>query len=259
MQRARKLLRRNHRREENAFLLEGARAIRDVLDAGGYIEELFITPEAPSLPEFGERNSAVVVHRVTPSVLSAITDSVTPQGMVAVAHSPLRSLTDVRVTTGLVLVLAGLGDPGNVGTLIRTAAAAGADAVILASGTSDPLNPKTARAATAALFSVPIIADVDLHEALDHLSGLGYTSVGTDAAATGTMYECDLQRPVAIVVGNEAHGLSPEHRERLDEVVSIPMPGSVESLNAATAGAVVVFEMLRQRRLSFAPKEDGRD
>ncbi len=192
-------------------------------------------------------------------MLAAITDSVTPQGIVAVARSPLRKLPDVPEGSGVVVVLAGVSDPGNVGTLIRTAAAAAADAVILATGSCDPLNPKTARAATSSLFTIPVVADTPLEDALVHLSGRGYVTVGTDATARTTIHDADLARPVAIVLGNEAHGLHDEDRDRLDELVSIPMPGSVDSLNVATAGAIVVFEALRQRRLSFAPKEDGRD
>lgn len=194
-------------------------------------------------------------HLVTGSVLAAITDSVTPQGAVAIARSPLRELSDIRCVSGLVVVLAGVGDPGNVGTIIRTAAAASADAIVLASGTCDALNPKTARAATSSLFAVPVVADVELTDAVEHLSALGYTSIGTDPTAPATIYETDLTRPVAVVLGSEAHGLAAGDRMALEELVSIPMPGSVESLNVATAGAVVVFEALRQRGLSFGSKE----
>ncbi|HWC14663.1 MAG TPA: RNA methyltransferase [Actinomycetota bacterium] len=249
------MLRRNHRREEGAFLLEGARAIRDVLASGGDIEELFVVADEWPVPGIVvEAASRPVVHLVTPSVLAAITDSVTPQGIVAVARSPLAQIEDVRCTSGLAVVLAGVGDPGNVGTIIRTAAAAAADCVILAAGTCDVLNPKTARAATSALFSVPIVADIQLVAALDRLATLGYATVGTDASAPASMYDRDLSRPVALVVGNEARGLPSEQQRQLDEVVSIPMPGPVESLNVATAAALVVFEVLRQRRLSFGPE-----
>lgn len=238
--------------------MEGVRAIHDVLSAGGYVEELFVAEGAdiarlldPAVDDPPD------LHLVTRSVLEAITDSVTPQGAVAVARSPLRNLEEVRARHGLILILVGVSDPGNVGTMIRTAAAAAVDAVVLTTGSCDPLNPKTARAATSALFDVPLVADVSFEEAAAVVSGLGFTTVGTAGSAPTTIYEADLTRRLAIVLGNEAHGLAVEHRDALDEIISIPMPGAIESLNVATAGALVLFEALRQRRLSSDESEEG--
>lgn len=196
----------------------------------------------------------MTVHVVPWQIVKAISSAVTPQGMVAVATSPLASLSDIKASAGLALVLAGVGDPGNVGTLIRTAAAAGADAVILTEGSADPLNPKTARASASALFASTIVADVDLASTATSLKGLGYQLVGTDADTTSSIYDTDLTGPVALVLGNEAWGLSDEHQGFLDQSVSIPMPGAMESLNVATAGSVIVFEALRQRSANGGPK-----
>lgn len=162
--------------------------------------------------------------------------------------SPLRTLDDVELRSGLLLVLAGVSDPGNVGTLIRTAAAAGADGVIVTEGSADPLNPKTARASAAALFATTLVADVSAVDALDQARTLGYLVLGADSTASGSIYRADLTVPFAVVLGNESWGLPEDRQGLLDNVLSIPMPGPVESLNVATAGSIFVFEALRQRR-----------
>jgi TrmH family RNA methyltransferase len=203
------------------------------------------------------RERGIPVHVVGAGIVKALSDSVTPQGIVAVAASPLRALEDIRLVSGLVLVLVAVSDPGNAGTLVRTAAAAGADGVVLTSGSADVLNPKTVRAAAAALFEVPLVADVAVTDASDRLHALGYQVVGAEAASSTTIYDVDLAGPTAIVVGNEARGLSPEQKASLDLTASIPMPGPVESLNVAMAGSIVVFECLRQRQLSSIDLEEG--
>ncbi|MEA2453538.1 MAG: methyltransferase, TrmH family [Actinomycetota bacterium] len=167
----------------------------------------------------------------------------------AVATSPLVGLPEVAKASGLVLILAGVSDPGNAGTLIRTAAAAGADAVIFTEGSADPLNPKTARASAAALFATHLVADVSLEDAVGHVRSLGFVVIGAESGETSSIYETDLGRPLALVLGNESWGLPGPQRGLLDEVVSIPMPGTVESLNVATAGSIIIFEALRQRQL----------
>jgi TrmH family RNA methyltransferase len=243
------LLRRAHRREEGAFLLEGNRALADAIDAGAPIQELFVAAELAHEPIVEQaRGSGAQVHVVGWSIVKAISDSVTPQGMVGVVVSPLRELTDLELRSGTLVVLAGVSDPGNVGTLIRTAAAADADGVILTEGSADPLNPKTARSSAAALFAVTLVADVTIPAALERAKALGYSLLGTDSAASGSIYDVDLSGPIAVVLGNESWGLGGDEKRLLDQVLTIPMPGSIESLNVATAGSIVIFESLRQRR-----------
>ena len=193
------------------------------------------------------RAAGVTVHLVGWQIVKAISDSVTPQGVVAVIGSPLETLDDIQQTSGLAVILAGVSDPGNVGTLVRTAAAAHADAVVLTEGSADPLNPKTARASASALFSTTLVADVALDQAFTRMKELGYRLVGADSEASKTLYEEDLSGPIAVVLGNESWGIPSARRGGLDIVVSIPMPGPMESLNVAIAGSVIVFEILRQR------------
>lgn len=254
------MIRRATRREENAFLLEGNRALADAIAAGASIQELFVADDLADDPVAVQaRAEGIPVHVVGWQIVKAISDSVTPQGMVAVIDSPLRSLSEVRIRSDLVLVLAAVSDPGNVGTLIRTAAAADADAVILTEGSADPLNPKTARASASALFTTTLVTDVAFEEATDHLATLGYRTVGTASEAPTTLYDEDLTGPVAVVLGNESWGLPASLQAALTSVVSIPMPGKVESLNVATAGSVIVFEVLRQRRVTGGPTVSSGD
>ena len=190
--------------------------------------------------------------RATDGVLAALSDTTTPQGVVAVVEMEDVVPSDVDEAVNLVLVLDQIRDPGNAGTLVRCAAAAGAGAVFFTKGSVDPYAPKTARAAAGALSRLDLVRDVDPVEAVGVLSARGYLVVGTDAGATTPYDSLGYTGKVAFVVGNEAWGIAVEHRSLLHEVVGIPMPGAAESLNAAVAGAILLFEAVRQRRISSA-------
>ncbi len=221
----------------------------DVLDNRAIVEELFVVEElARETAAERSREAGIPVHVVGWPIVKAISDSVTPQGVVAVVASPLQGLDAIDAGAGLAVILAAVSDPGNVGTLVRSAAAAGADGVILTEGSSDVLNPKTARASAAALFSIPLVADITLEAAVDHVRSRGFVVAGTDAGSTTTIYEADLTRPTALVLGNESRGLPSGGAALVDHALSIPMPGHIESLNVAVAGSIIIFEALRQRR-----------
>jgi len=185
---------------------------------------------------------------VAPDVMQAMSGTATPQGILAVVETPRARLADIGEPASLVLVLADVRDPGNAGTLVRSAAAAGADAVVFTGGSVDPYSPKTVRSSAAALFSLTVVTDAPFDEVGAAFRGRNMTIVGTDAAAGTAMYDCDLTRRVAVVLGNEAVGLSDEARAMTDELVAIPMPGDAESLNVGIAGSILLFEAVRQRR-----------
>jgi RNA methyltransferase, TrmH family len=192
--------------------------------------------------------AGVEVLEVSAQVLTALTETVTPQGAVAVAESPAVSLDDLPSDLPTVLVLAGVSDPGNAGTLLRTAAAAGADAVVFAENSVDPLNPKVVRASSAALFLVPFVRDAGIAEVASALRSRGCTLLGAAAGGKNAFTEVDLTRSSAIFVGNESGGLPASAVDVVDEMVAIPMPGRTESLNAGIAGSILLFEAVRQRR-----------
>jgi RNA methyltransferase, TrmH family len=189
--------------------------------------------------------AGVPVWTVGTDVIKALTETITPQGVVAVASNPTVDLGSVQ-DPKLVVLLADVRDPGNAGTLIRSALAAGASAIVFAKGSVDPLHPKVARSAASAVFGLPVIRGIELEQAIDGLRSAGLTMIGTSASAP-SMYESDLTTPVTIVLGNEAWGLAPEIEALMDVSVGIPMPGPAESLNVSVAGSVLLFEALRQR------------
>lgn len=166
------------------------------------------------------------------------------------ARRPERPLDEVvaRAATGASLVLVDVADPGNAGTLLRSAEAAGATAVLFCGTSVDPCNPKCVRASAGALFHLPIALGGEATTVLDQLGGAGVQRVATVVRDGRPYDELDLARPSAFVLGSEAHGLSPTVADRADVLATIPMAGRTESLNVALAGGLLVFEALRQRR-----------
>ena len=242
------------RREENRFVVEGIRMIREVPDH--FRRMLFVTEESlerfPELAGWCDR-----VETVSPEVLRKLSDTQTPQGMLGVVQIPEDPKTaghnenaepaDSGSDIPLVLVLDGLQDPGNVGTLIRTAEAFGATEVLLSSNAADPFSPKVVRSTMGSLFRVPIRIAEDLVAELEQLKRQGVQVIGTHLKGQD-FYAADLTGPVAILIGNEGNGLSDAVAATADLLVRIPMEGRVESLNAAISGSVVGYEILRQRR-----------
>jgi TrmH family RNA methyltransferase len=179
-------------------------------------------------------------------VMRMLSDSSSPQGVVAVAQAPDTALDDLTASD-LSLILAGVRDPGNAGTLVRSAAAAGAGAVVFTEGSVDPLNPKTVRACAGALFLVPVVREADVGEAISVARNAGVQVLGADVRADPDPDSFDLTKPTAFVLGNEAWGFEPGLEDLLDGAVSIPMPGRTESLNVGIAGSILLFETVRRR------------
>lgn len=216
------------------------------------MSELFVSEDAAAIDELVAAAGArgVAITRVTSQVMRSLTDTVTPQGVVAVVELPEVSIDELAPGADLVLVLAEVRDPGNAGTLVRSAAAAGASLVVFTKGAVDPFAPKTVRGAAGAIFHVPVVSGPDLAEVVDTLRRHGLSLVGAAAGEGRPLDEVDLTARVALVLGNEAWGIGDTASESLDEIVSIPMPGDAESLNVGIAGSILLFEAVRQRRLS---------
>lgn len=253
MARARKLRRRSSRDREGAFLAEGPQAVLEALATGSPIEEIFVSGEAPREVEEKARAAGVKVLRVTDDVVSSLSDTSTPQGVVAVVEMRSLELGDLPCDADLVIVLADVRDPGNAGTILRSALAAGADAAVFAAGSVDPYNPKTVRAGAGALFRLPVVRGIDLVDALSVLKGAGFSLLGAEASAEVPYTDVDMTGKLALVLGNEAWGLPSEASAVIDPFVSIPMPGPVESLNVGIAGALLLFEAVRQRGAGNLP------
>lgn len=228
-------------------MLEGTKVISEALDAGVALEAVFVAPGDDSVRPLLQRalDAGVRVHALQPGLIERVADTVTPQPVMAIApwiDVPLESVRDAD----FVVVCVDLRDPGNAGTVLRSAEAAGASAVVFCDGSVDVFNPKTVRASAGSLFHVPVVNGGAVEDVLGSLGEWGVRRLGT-AARDGESYdEIDLTVPVAIVLGNEAHGL-PDGLA-LDGRVTIPMAGTGESLNVGMAAAVLCFEVARQRR-----------
>jgi TrmH family RNA methyltransferase len=183
---------------------------------------------------------------LAPGVLERVADTVTPQPVLAVVRTPETTLEDLS-DADLVVVCEDVRDPGNAGALIRSADASGAGGVICCEGTVDPFNPKTFRASAGSVLHLPVVTDVTADDALSWLRSRGFALRGAVAHGGVPHTEVDWSCRSAIVLGNEATGLSESVRPRLDDLVTVEMSGHAESLNVAIAGAVLCFEARRQR------------
>jgi TrmH family RNA methyltransferase len=245
------LAKRSARWEEQVYVVEGLELVRLAVLGSQPVESIYFDGQTRTVAVDAlcnlARSRGVPVYELQAGVLAKISDTVTPQPVLAVVPMALHPLE--AIATGFVVVLAELRDPGNVGTLIRTAEASGSSGVVIAGQAVDPFNPKTVRSSAGTVLWCPIAVEPEVARCVDQLRTLGYTVLGTEATY-GTPYDqCRLNGRVAIVLGNEAHGLDDESASRLDGTISIPMAGSAESLNVGVAGAVICFEALRQRRM----------
>lgn len=238
---ARKLLRRNERARAGAFLVEGPIPVNEAF-THGEVQELFVDADTSIASNWLARGATAV----SSHVIDALSDTSTPQGVVAVAL--MRTVAAAEVSGDLVVVLSDVRDPGNAGTLVRSAVAAGASAVVFCSGSVDPFNPKTVRSTAGLLFHVDVVAGIALDAIAEELKDKGFLIVGSDAASAKAPEKLDLTGPVALVLGNESWGIEESSSRLFDDVVGIPMRGPAESLNVGIAGSVLLFEAVRQRR-----------
>jgi len=241
----------------SAFLVEGPHALAEALGSPAHeVREIFTTEAAAerdtSLLEKA-RGRDVVIRLVTEQVLASLGDTVTPQGVVAVVGKPTTTVASVMSgAPRLVVLLEAVGDPGNAGTAIRTADAAGADAVIATRGSVDLWSGKCVRATAGSGFHLPVVADVETVPVVE-----GARASGLQVFATAADGGCDLDQliddgelaaPTMWVFGNEAHGVSAEVRAAADRVVRLPIYGAAESLNLAATAAVCLYASARAQR-----------
>ena len=234
------------RARERAFVVEGPTLVADALDAGVALECLFVAP-GTDLPVVARAvATGVPVHDLAPGVLERVAGTVTPQPVVAVARALDVGLDDLA-GADLVLVCVDVRDPGNLGTVLRSAEAAGAGGIICCDGSVDVYNPKCVRSSAGSLFHTRIVARGEPVQVLATLGGWGLRRLGTRADGGTPYHRVDLAAPTALVLGNEAHGLPASAAAALDGWVTIPMAGRSESLNVGMAAAVLCFEAARQR------------
>jgi TrmH family RNA methyltransferase len=235
------------RRENGAFIAEGVRLVEEALSSGwDFCFAVYtgdISPRGLDLVN-GLKAKGVDVEPVAANLLQSVTETETPQGIIAVLALDPPASMKAPAKPDFVLITDQIRDPGNLGTLLRTAAAAGVQAVYIPPETTDPFAPKVVRAGMGAHFRLPI-----LPLTWDQLSvGVQGMSVYlSDAAGEMSCWEADFTHPVALIIGGEADGASTQARNLATEMIRIPMPGHMESLNAGVAGAVLMYEAVRQR------------
>lgn len=249
---ARKLARRASRAEQRLFLADGPKAVEGALGVPGCVVEVFATLQAGE--QYADlRAAAPAWTPVDDKALASLSDSVTPAGVVAVCRFLDRPLEHVLDRSpALVAICADVRDPGNAGTVIRTADAAGADAVVLAGHSVDAYNPKTVRATVGSLFHVPLATVADPAEAVTRTKAAGLVVLAADGAGETDLDDAIdeglLAGETAWLFGNEAWGLPEELAALADHRVRIPIHGRAESLNLSTAAAVCLYASARVRR-----------
>jgi TrmH family RNA methyltransferase len=235
-----------YRRSERRFVIEGVRLVVDALADGADLQVALYNPDQLSGTPAGAALLDQLANRAdcyeaSEAAVAAAAETRNPQGVVAAV-----ALTEIARRPGLLLVLDAIQDPGNLGTLLRSAEAAGVGMVLCSQGCADLFNPKVVRAAMGAHFTLPLRGDLAWDELTHELSDAPLIyAAGAEAAMP--YYAADWRQPAALIIGSEAHGISPEGLAMASHHISIPMLGKAESLNAAVAGSIILFEALRQR------------
>jgi len=269
---ARRLNKRAFRQRERAFLAEGPQAVAEAFRCGARITDLFVT--VPARTRHHDLVAAIAaagisVHIVSGEVMDDLAQTVTPQGLLAVcgfvdvplADVAQQAMTAPRDKPALIALLANVRDPGNAGTVLRTADAAGAHAVVFADASVDPYNGKCVRASAGSLFHLPVVAGARLEDVVVTLREAGMRIVAADGRAGRSLDDPGVQArlagPTAWMFGNEAWGLPPELVALADEPVAVPIYGRAESLNLAAAAAVCLYASARVQRVQGVTGQDG--
>lgn len=237
------------RKEKKAFVIEGKKMFDEICPdksrvvkayfSESYVKEQYEGKELPDIP----------CEIVADSVFDAMAETVTPQGVLAIVKMPEYSLEDMIADAGTLVLLENLRDPGNLGTIIRTAEAAGVSGIILSKESVDIYNPKVIRSTMGAVYRVPFLYAENFTELLHHLRKQEVRLLAAHLKGRKTFDKADYSGKIGILIGNEANGLSEEVSELANEKVLIPMAGSVESLNAAIAAALLMYEAFRNQKL----------
>ena len=242
---AARLHKRAMREHDRRFLVEGAQGVREALaETPPALETLFVEDDLHELAVRAREVGVDVVHADT-AVVTRLTSTVTPQGVVGVAPFVDVGL-DGLGSGGCVSILHEVRDPGNAGTIVRSADASGADGIVFTTSSVDVYNAKTVRAAAGSVFHLPVVRGVSTAEAIEHLRDRGHRILAMDAQGSEQLYVTELEDPIAFVFGNEAHGLPQEVVAMADATVRVPHGGKAESLNLAAAASVCLFERARR-------------
>lgn len=251
VQAARKLAKRGVRDSRRRFIVEGAMGVGEALVTGAPVTSVMVDSAKDAYEELATlaRRRKVPVIEISSQIMNAISGATTPPGILAICeYIDLEPPLLLARPLELVVVLAGVRDPGNAGTIIRSASAVGADAIFLGDETVDVYNPKVIRATAGAVFRLPLARNVEVPWLLEELERRGFRRLAADPKGEVVYDQVDMRNKIALILGNEASGVNPVVAEAVDARVAIPMKGGLDSLNVGMAAAVLLFEAARQRR-----------
>lgn len=235
-----------------AFIIEGPHLVETVLASGNKINTAFFTDSFRAKKDRQKilreiRKKTDEIFEVTEQIMNKLGDTETPQGIIATASYAEKNLEEIRFkSVPLIVAVDRVQEPGNLGAIIRTSDAAGADAVIILKGTCDVFMQKTIRATAGSIFNIPIIYS-GTDKFLEWLKSNGIMLIATALDSGKSIFDSDLKKPIAFVFGNEAHGVSNEIKRKADLILKIPIYGKAESLNVSASAAVCLYEAVRQR------------
>lgn len=245
-----KLLSKKGRKQQNKFLVEGAASVMEAVQADVSAVDCIVYSADRGMPEpLKQAAKHVPRYAVSEAVLKKCTDAVTPQSVFAVVRQPEADISRLIHPQSLVVVCDGIQDPGNLGTIIRSADAAGATGVLVSPDSVDVYHPKVVRSTMGSLFHLPVIV-TGLAEALAEAAAQGIHAWSAKPKAEVSLYEADFREASWFIIGNESAGISPEVEQCAANSLYIPMEGKAESLNAAMAATIMLFEAMRQRMFS---------
>lgn len=247
VKRWRKLGTRKGRDEYRSMLIEGEKLLREALDADLDIRAVLVSEEGAAVLEKFPELQDTPVYRLYTSIFTGLVDTQSPQGIAAEVSIPRLTSPYLPPRRAQVLLLDTIQDPGNLGTILRTAEAAGVRDIWLGSGTVDPYNPKVVRSAMGSLFRARL-QQGDLADVIPDLKESGFLVVGADPRAERAHFDFPIPERTALLLGNEGHGVQPELQALTDERLRIPMPGKVDSLNVAVTTGILLYEWVRQGR-----------
>ena len=244
----RKLKEKKYRDIDNVYIIEGEKIIKEAIEENVKIKYIVVSEDAAkSLKDDFKNiiNNYSCIY-VTSKVFSMLTDVITPQGILAVIERKNTNEKSINFSEEMIIVLDGIGDPGNLGTIIRTIDSAGLSQVIISKNTVDTYNPKVVRSTMGAIFRVNVIVSDNIIKTLEQLKKQGYETIATSLDTKQSVYDMGTGKKV-VVIGNEANGVSEEVLQVVDKKVKIPMLGETESLNASVATGIVVYEYVRNK------------
>lgn len=240
---------KKNRDESNVFIAEGYRFVNEI--PSDWEIELFAVSESfSSNNELGAYESKARVFIFKDNLFEDLCDTSTPQGILAICNQKnydYKNILNSTCRNDFFIICENLNDPGNLGTIIRTADACNAKAVILSTGCVDVYNNKVLRSTMGSIFHLPIIKNVDISELIEELKSLNISITSTCLTGSVDVYDAELNKKCAIFIGNEARGISNNVIENSDCLVKIPMPGKAESFNASVAAGIIMYEAVRQR------------